>query len=107
MFIKLWGKVLDQKNISTTDDFFHLGGHSLNALEISNELTPEERPIKDDTDYSKKIKIKTSGEAFHEKLEKNKKVNQGGSYRRKLAEKYSKPQRRGDKIQNTKSKKRK
>ncbi|MBL7811997.1 MAG: DEAD/DEAH box helicase [Bacteroidetes bacterium] len=34
---------------------------------------------------------------FHEKHEKNKKVNQGGSYRRKLAEKYKKPISRGAK----------
>ncbi|WP_075342808.1 non-ribosomal peptide synthetase [Tenacibaculum agarivorans] len=38
LFIELWEKVLDQKNISEKDDFFYLGGHSLNALELSNEL---------------------------------------------------------------------
>ncbi|MFW2348062.1 MAG: ATP-dependent helicase, partial [Wenyingzhuangia sp.] len=34
------------------------------------------------------------GPAFHEKSEKNQKTNQGGSYRRNLAKKYKKPQRR-------------
>lgn len=38
MFINLWEKVLDQNKISIKDDFFYLGGHSLNALELSNEL---------------------------------------------------------------------
>lgn len=75
-------------------------------VEVSDQLTPEERPKKDETEYSHKIKTEVSGPAFHEKLEKNKKVNQGGSYRRKLAEKYSKPQRRGDKIQNDKKRNR-
>ena len=39
----------------------------------------------------------TKGSAFHEKKEKNKKVNLGGSYRRKLAAKYKKPKTRGQK----------
>ncbi len=39
----------------------------------------------------------TKGAAFHEKKEKNKKVNLGGSYRRKLAIKYKKPKTRGQK----------
>ena len=54
-------------------------------VEISKELTPEERPEakeiynplrrgKDDED--------APGPAFHEKKEKNKKVNLGGSYKR-------------------------
>ncbi|GAF02577.1 DEAD/DEAH box helicase [Saccharicrinis fermentans] len=39
----------------------------------------------------------TRGTAFHEKKEKNKKINEGGSYRRKLAAKYKKPKTRGQK----------
>ncbi|MCW3804268.1 DEAD/DEAH box helicase [Plebeiibacterium marinum] len=39
----------------------------------------------------------TKGSAYHEKKEKNKKVNLGGSYRRKLAAKYKKPKTRGQK----------
>ncbi|SEC23178.1 non-ribosomal peptide synthase domain TIGR01720/amino acid adenylation domain-containing protein [Tenacibaculum sp. MAR_2009_124] len=38
IYLALWEKVLDQEGITLSDDFFHLGGHSLNALEISNEL---------------------------------------------------------------------
>ena len=37
------------------------------------------------------------GMAFHEKKAKNNKVNEGGSYRRKLAAKYKKPKTRGQK----------
>lgn len=37
------------------------------------------------------------GPAFHEKSEKNSKVNLGGSYRREIAKKYKKPQRRAPK----------
>ncbi len=39
----------------------------------------------------------TKGTAYHEKKEKNKKINLGGSYRRKLAAKYKKPKTRGQK----------
>jgi len=42
------------------------------------------------------------GEGFHEKSEKNKKVNLGGSYRRTLAKKYKKPKTKGDKNYNKK-----
>ena len=38
--------------------------------------------------------------AFHEKKDKNKKVNLGGSYKREVAKKYKKPKTRGDKGQN-------
>jgi len=68
---------------------------------INHELTPEER--------SSKIKSKNhnrnegkdlSGPAFHEKKEKNRKVNLGGSYRRELKKKYKKPKTKGDKHRN-------
>jgi ATP-dependent RNA helicase RhlE len=39
----------------------------------------------------------TKGAAFHDKKDKNKKINQGGSYRRNLAIKYKKPKTRGQK----------
>jgi ATP-dependent RNA helicase RhlE len=41
--------------------------------------------------------VSQKGAAFHEKKDKNKKTNQGGSYRRKLAAKYKKPKTRGQK----------
>lgn len=69
---------------------------------INNELIPEERERTAEKNYLPQIKKKTSGLSFHEKKEKNKKVNEGGSYRKKLAEKYKKPRTRGDKFSNKK-----
>lgn len=67
------------------------------GVEISKQLTPEERPkIKMKTGNHKKHGY-TPGAAFHEKKEKNKKVNLGGSYRRELAKKYKKPKTKGGK----------
>ena len=62
-------------------------------VEISDELLPEEKPVKKDKNLNKnrrdKKKEPTKGTAFSEKKEKNKKVNLGGarrqeSQRRKL-----------------------
>lgn len=68
---------------------------------ISTQLTPEERPhiaeINSPHRNSGKD-VKESG--FQEKKEKNLKTNQGGKYRRELAEKYKKPKSRGDKNYN-------
>ena len=41
----------------------------------------------------------------HEKKPKNKIVNLGGSYKFKIAKKYSKPKRKGDKVANRRKKK--
>ena len=71
---------------------------------ISNKLAPEERP-KITGHYNAGSKIKELNQAFHEKSEKNSKTNQGGSYRRKLAQKYKKPKTRGDKNFNRRKKK--
>ncbi|MDT7830971.1 DEAD/DEAH box helicase [Flavobacteriaceae bacterium S356] len=76
------------------------------TVEVSKQLTEEERP-KEDREISKN---RTSqeyipGPAFHEKKEKNKKTNQGGSYRREIAKKYKKPKTRGDKNYNRRNKK--
>lgn len=71
-------------------------------VEINNELIPEERERTTEKNYLPQIKKKTSGLSFHEKKEKNKKVNEGGSYRKKIAEKYKKPRTRGDKFSNKK-----
>ncbi len=74
------------------------------SVEISKELTPEERPrISEVT--NKNLKKITEERAFHEKKEKNKKTNQGGSYLRKM-KKHKRPKSRGDKIANKKNKKR-
>lgn len=74
-------------------------------VEISEELTPEERPKDKELNSPHKLNnVATPGPAFHEKKEKNKKTNQGGSYLRKM-KKYKKPIKRGDKGLNTKNKK--
>lgn len=76
-------------------------------VEISIQLTPEERENPKHKDHNRHIKLEDGGGAFHEKSAKNSKINQGGKYRRELAAKYKKPQRRGDKIQNLRKKKKK
>ena len=75
-------------------------------VEISEQLLPEERPRNIDLINKNRKKEDERGPAFHEKKLKNTKVNQGGSYLRK-AKKYKKPQSRGDKIANLRSKKKK
>lgn len=75
-------------------------------VEISRELTSDERPKGLEINSAAKIKIpKDGGGAFHEKSEKNKKTNQGGSYKREIKKKYKKPLTKGDKTFNLKYKK--
>ncbi|WP_422108076.1 DEAD/DEAH box helicase [Winogradskyella sp.] len=77
------------------------------SVQISTELIEEERPeIKERNNPIKRKKDDSPGSAFHEKKDKNKKVNQGGSYRREIAKKYKKPKTRGDKNYNRRNKKR-
>ncbi len=74
-------------------------------VEVSTKLIPEEEP-KVNVSQNRATKVVVAGgEAYHEKSEKNKKTNQGGSYRKKLAAKYSKPKTRGDKNINKKKEK--
>ena len=75
-------------------------------IEISKQLTEDERP-REDREVSKNRTRQEyiPGPAFHEKSEKNKKTNQGGSYRREIAKKYKKPKTRGDKNYNRRNKK--
>jgi len=74
-------------------------------VEENEQLLPEERDeAKISKNRSTETKVRSSG--FHEKKEKNKKVNTGGSYRAKLAKKYKKSQTKGDIIANRRSKKR-
>lgn len=75
------------------------------GVKVSEQLTAEERPVvKEIYNPTKRNKNDEDapGPAFHEKKEKNKKVNLGGSYRREIAKKYKKPKTRGDKNQNRK-----
>jgi ATP-dependent RNA helicase RhlE len=76
-------------------------------VEISSDTTPEERPDDKDLNDPKRNEKKREerGAAFHEKSDKNKKTNQGGSYRRDLAKKYKKRRTKGDKTYNQRNKK--
>ncbi|WP_405349898.1 DEAD/DEAH box helicase [Nonlabens sp. Asnod3-H03] len=74
-------------------------------VEISTQKTPEEKPVVREIFNPHKIIEEERGASFHEKSEKNKKVNLGGSYRREIAKKYKKPKTRGDKIANRRRKK--
>jgi len=75
-------------------------------IEISSELIPEEQPKVFEINNPGKNKDEDApGPAFHEKKEKNRKENLGGSYRREIAKKYKKPKTRGDKNANRRKKK--
>ena len=70
---------------------------------ISEKLTSEEQP--EVLEINNPTKEEEAGPAFHEKKVKNKKENQGGSYKRIIKEKYKKPKTRGDKNINKRKKK--
>ena len=75
-------------------------------MQITNQLTPEEKnkPLELDEliDHDSTQKI---GASFHEKSAKNSKEKvEKKSYNQQLKERYKKPLRRGDKIQNMKKK---
>lgn len=75
-------------------------------VKITNQLLDEERASK----KGKAVKVKApdiARPAFHDKKEKNKKVNLGGSYWREIEKKYTKPKTRGDKVANRSKKKKK
>jgi ATP-dependent RNA helicase RhlE len=73
---------------------------------VSQVLIPDERPKEvEKVNHNRNLKLEVSGPGFHEKKEKNKKVNLGGSYHREIAKKYKKPKTRGDKNVNLKKKK--
>nr|WP_237690432.1 DEAD/DEAH box helicase [Salegentibacter tibetensis] len=75
-------------------------------IDISSELIPEEQPKAFEINNPGKNKDEDApGPAFHEKKEKNRKENLGGSYRREIAKKYKKPQTKGDKHANRRRKK--
>jgi len=75
-------------------------------VEVSSELIPEEKPrVFEINNPSKNKDLDVPGPAFHEKKDKNKKVNLGGSYKREITKKYKKPKTRGDKNANRRNKK--
>ena len=78
-------------------------------VKVSTQLTPEEenKPLDPDELYHKKSSIEV-GASTHEKSAKNsKEKTKRKSYQEKLKERYKKPIRRGDKIQNMKKKNKK
>ena len=71
------------------------------GVEVSKKLTPEEEPkVSEPNNPHKRTNENERGASFHEKSEKNKKTNEGGSYRRIIKAKYKKPKTRGDKNYN-------
>ncbi len=73
------------------------------AVIISKELMPEETDNSSEKEIGGKDKPKfKSGLAFHEKSEKNKKINLGGSYKREIKKKYKKPKTRPPKSKGKK-----
>jgi ATP-dependent RNA helicase RhlE len=78
------------------------------TVEISNELIPEERPLEhgiNDPNRNRSAKKGELAAGFHEKKDKNKKENLGGSYKRTIKTKYKKPRTKGDKNANRRKKK--
>lgn len=74
-------------------------------VEIATRLTKEEQPKIVEPDNPHTLKgTDVPGPSFHEKSEKNKKQNLGGSYKRTIKEKYKKPKTRGDKNFNKRHK---
>jgi ATP-dependent RNA helicase RhlE len=74
-------------------------------VEENEQLLSEERDVaKISKNRSTETRLRDAG--YHDKKEKNQKVNTGGSYRAKLAKKYKKSQTKGDIIANRRSKKR-
>ncbi|KQC34669.1 DEAD/DEAH box helicase [Nonlabens sp. YIK11] len=74
-------------------------------VEVSKQKTPEESPVLREIHNPHKTMEEERGDSFHEKKDKNKKENLGGSYRREIAKKYKKPKTRGDKNANRRRKK--
>jgi ATP-dependent RNA helicase RhlE len=68
------------------------------SIEISTKLIDSEIPKSELERNNEKKKVEEPrGAAFHEKKEKNSRVNLGGSYRREIEKKYKKPKTRGQK----------
>ncbi len=74
-------------------------------VETSTKLLPEEMPqILEPNNPHKTSDIHVPGPSFHEKSEKNSKVNKGGSYQYIIKAKYKKPKTKGDKNYNRRNK---
>jgi len=95
----------DKEAIETLMDYAIPQVEIPKEVEIVDQLIPEERTRVIENNHFRNIKKEEKGASHHEKIGKNLKENLGGSYRKKLEKKHKKSQRRGDKIQNMKSKK--
>ncbi len=74
-------------------------------IEIATRLTPAETPrVIEPDNPAKRADDDLSDKGFHEKKEKNKRTNQGGSYQRIIAKKYKKAKTKGDKNYNKRNK---
>jgi len=71
-------------------------------VEISKQLTYDEQPKH--REGNNPLNLEDSGKGFHEKSEKNRKENLGGSYKRTIKKKYKKPKTKGDKHFNRRNK---
>ena len=68
---------------------------------VASQLTPDEQPrVIEPNNPHKQPVGEERGASFHEKSEKNRKTNEGGSYKRIIQAKYKKPKTRGDKNYN-------
>lgn len=76
------------------------------TVEIATKLTRDEQPKHIEHENPLRENEEERGASFHEKSAKNSKENQGGSYKRIIKKKYSKPKTRGDKNFGKKGKKR-
>lgn len=75
------------------------------SIEITKKLTAEETPkVVEHYNPHKITSDNIPGESFHEKSEKNSKINQGGSYQRIIKKKYKKAKTKGDKNYNKRNK---
>lgn len=73
-------------------------------IEISERLTPAETPKIIEADNPLKRQEEEIGASFHQKKEKNTRINQGGSYKRIIEKKYKKAKTKGDKNYNKRNK---
>ena len=97
-------------NIETLMDYTIPLNEWPEGVKRSSQLTPEEKhkPINPDELYDQKPVLKTGGAAVHEKSAKNNRERVAKkSYNESVKERYKKPIRRGDKIQNLKKKRKK
>jgi ATP-dependent RNA helicase RhlE len=73
------------------------------TVEVSQVLMPEEKDRTSEKEIHGKKNLQAEpGPAFHEKSDKNKKVNLGGSYKREIKKKYKKPKTRPPKSKGKK-----